>query len=352
MALSLTIETTHTKTLVSPSTGTDDKVYGADYVSVTSHTSAVTSLSGTLDIANGGTGAATAGAAATALGVGTGNSPTFVGLTLSGLTSGRVALIGASGVLTDNSGLTYASGLLTAGALTLGSASPPAGSQGQFYQGANATQIEFGSSTPVFRFLQGEIDCVGNANIMWTNTTNTFSAASIVSAISGGRLSNALIFGGSSASSGGATTRVEINKSVTGIADNTATATFTVTVPNAAHSASIRVRLTGSMGAGGAIGANESNQDAEYMINVARTAGVNAVATIGAVVGQAAAAAVAGAGTVVVTGELSAISGAVGATNTFTINVKIVKSGGSSANHTCFAFAELLNANSSGVTIA
>lgn len=149
-----------------------------------------------------------------------------------------------------------------------------------------------------------------------------------------------------------ATSRTEINKAIASIADNSATAALTVTIPNGAHSASIRVRLTGSMGAGGAIGANESTQDAEYMINVARTAGVNAVATIGAVVGQAAAAAVAGAGTVAVTGELSAISGAVGATNTFTINVKIVKSGGSSANHTCFAFAELLNANASGVTIA
>ncbi len=167
-----------------------------------------------------------------------------------------------------------------------------------------------------------------------------------------GGTANQLVFAGGTALAGQATSRAEINKSVTGIADNTATATFTVTVPNAAHSASIRIRLTGSLGAGGAIGANESTQDAEYMINVARTAGVNAVATIGAVVGQAAAASVAGAANAAVTGTLSAISGVVGATNTFTINVTIARSGGSSTNHTCFAFAELLNSNASGVTIA
>lgn len=163
---------------------------------------------------------------------------------------------------------------------------------------------------------------------------------------------NSLVFGGGAGGSGGATTRTEINKAITGIADNTATAVFTVTIPNAAHSASIRVKLHGSLGAGGAIGANESSQDATYNVDITRTAGVNAVATISAVGAQPAAASVAGAANAAVSGELSAISGAVGAANTFTINVKIAKSGGSSANHTCVAHAELLNANATGVTIA
>ena len=39
MAFSRSITTTHTKTLISPSTGVEDKVYGADYVSASSHTS-------------------------------------------------------------------------------------------------------------------------------------------------------------------------------------------------------------------------------------------------------------------------------------------------------------------------
>ena len=40
--MALTVTTVHTKTLLNPSTGTEDKVYGADYVSVSSHDSQVT----------------------------------------------------------------------------------------------------------------------------------------------------------------------------------------------------------------------------------------------------------------------------------------------------------------------
>ena len=45
MAIAFTA--THTKTLISPSTGTADKVYGDDYVSATSHSVAVSGLSST-----------------------------------------------------------------------------------------------------------------------------------------------------------------------------------------------------------------------------------------------------------------------------------------------------------------
>jgi len=41
MAITFTGTTRHTKTLVSPSNGTADKVYGADYVSLTSHTTTI-----------------------------------------------------------------------------------------------------------------------------------------------------------------------------------------------------------------------------------------------------------------------------------------------------------------------
>lgn len=165
---------------------------------------------------------------------------------------------------------------------------------------------------------------------------------------------NGILFGGSNVSltAGSATTRNCVNKAVTSIANNTATTVFTVTIPNAAHSASIRVRLVGSSGAGGNIGANESTQEAEYLVNLTRTAGVNAVAAIGAAIGQPAAATVAGGNAVAVTATLSAISGAVGADNTFDIKVTIARAAGTATNHTCLAFAELLNANASGVTIA
>ena len=161
------------------------------------------------------------------------------------------------------------------------------------------------------------------------------------------------MFGGTTAGtvSGGVTSRVEVNKAVASITDATATDVFTVTIPNASHSAVIEVNLAGKIGAGGAIGAGEATGNISYQIAVARTAGVNAVATISAAYGSTTAA-VAGATTITVAGDLGAITGAVGASNTFTIRVTITKGGGASANHTCLAYARLMNANSTGISIA
>jgi hypothetical protein len=163
---------------------------------------------------------------------------------------------------------------------------------------------------------------------------------------------NSIIFDATGGSGGTATSRTEINKTVTGIADATATAVFTVTVPNAAHSANIEVTLNGSLGAGGAIGADEAGASIKYNVMVNRTAGVNAVAVISAGYGSSGSAGVAGSNTCTVTGDLGAISGAVGAANTFTIRVTVTKGGGASANHTCTAHAVLVNKNATGVTIA
>lgn len=143
----------------------------------------------------------------------------------------------------------------------------------------------------------------------------------------------------------------EIRKAITAIPDNTATATFTVSIPNAAHSASLDVVLTGSLGAGGAIGANEATGTVRYNIAIARTTGVNAVATISAAYGSTSSS-VAGAATIAVTAALSAISGAVGAANTFTVNIIIARGSGASTNHKAHCFAELQNANASGITIS
>lgn len=142
-----------------------------------------------------------------------------------------------------------------------------------------------------------------------------------------------------------------IRKSITAIADNVATATFTVSIPNAAHSASVYVKLTGSLGAGGAIGANEATGSVSYDIAIARTTGVNAVATISAAYGSSSSS-VAGGATVTVTGAVSAISGAVGAVNTFTVNITIARGSGASTNHTAHCYAELQNANATGITIS
>jgi len=140
-------------------------------------------------------------------------------------------------------------------------------------------------------------------------------------------------------------------KSVTAIADNVATNTITVTVPNAAHSAMLKLTLKGSLGAGGAIGANEATGTISYDVAIARTAGVATVATFSAAYGSATAS-VAGAATITITAAASAMSGAVGATQTFTVQVTIAKGSGSSDNHTCQVLAEIINANATGVTLA
>lgn len=142
-----------------------------------------------------------------------------------------------------------------------------------------------------------------------------------------------------------------LTKKVTAIADATATDVLTITVPNAAHASSVRVTLAGSLGAGGAIGANEASGTVSYDIVITRTAGVNAVATISAAYGSGMAS-VAGAATITVTAAMSAVSGAVGAVNTFTVKTTITKGSGASANHTCAVFGTVFNSNATGVTLS
>jgi len=54
-----------------------------------------------------------------------------------------------------------------------------------------------------------------------------------------------------------------------------------------------------------------------------------------------------GGNAVAVSGTLGAVAGAVGASNTFDIKATIARAGSTATNHTCVAFAELLNANAS-----
>lgn len=230
------------------------------------------------------------------------------------------------------------------------------------FTGAGATLGDGTGTTYTFTSnLSGATDptlAFGNALITTTNTnlhisgtaTGVFSGSSPdVSMFRAGV--NQWVFGASAAGAGAATTRAQGNKAVASIANNTATTVATITIPNAAHSASVEVRITGSLGAGGAIGANEASATNIYVITVTRTAGVNAVAAISSAYG-AAASAVAGAATVTATLTLAAVSGAVGATNTIDIQATIARSGGSSTNHTAVITWSLLNANTTGVTIA
>lgn len=155
------------------------------------------------------------------------------------------------------------------------------------------------------------------------------------------------------AGSAGAAAEVNrITKKVTAIANNSATAVLTITIPNAAHSAYIMVHLDGALGAGGAIGAYEAGAGITYGVKIQRTAGVNAVAAIATADASSGSTAVAGAATCTVTAAMSSVSGAVGAVNTFTVNVTIARGSGSSDNHTCAVFAWIMNQNATGVTLS
>lgn len=181
-----------------------------------------------------------------------------------------------------------------------------------------------------------------------TGATVTGTLAVTGAATLGAAGATLLNLGGAAAA---ASTSTRFSKATTAIADATGTAVLTVTIPNAAHSGSVRVTLVGSLGAGGAIGANEASGTVSYDFAVARTAGVNAVTAISSAYGSGMAS-VAGAATITVTAAASAISGAVGAVNTFTVNVTITKGSGASANHTCLVMAEVLNANATGITLS
>ena len=141
-----------------------------------------------------------------------------------------------------------------------------------------------------------------------------------------------------------------IHKTTTAIPDATVTAVATVTIPNAAHSASIRVFLTGYLGAGGAVGANEASGTVGYDIAISRTAGVDTAKTVSAVYGSATAT-VTGGATITVLVDTSALTGASGATQTFTIQVTITRGSGSSTNHVARTAIQIINHNATGITV-
>lgn len=150
---------------------------------------------------------------------------------------------------------------------------------------------------------------------------------------------------------GAAATFGKGTKTVTGLVDATFTDLLTVTIPNTKQNAVVRVRMLGSLGAGGTIGAGEAASAITYDFTFVRTPGVNAAALISTGF-AAAAAAVAGATTAATLGQLSAVTGGVTASNTFTIQGKVTKGAGSSALHVIVLDYEILNAFATGITVA
>lgn len=142
-----------------------------------------------------------------------------------------------------------------------------------------------------------------------------------------------------------------LTKTVTGIADATATTVLTVTVPNAAEAAVIPVVLMTSIGAGGAVGAYECTGTGYGQIVVTRTSGLATVATAVAL-SNTGSSCVAGATTITTAYSVTSMTGANSATQTFNVQVTITKGGGSSANHQAIVQADLLNAVASGITVS
>lgn len=151
---------------------------------------------------------------------------------------------------------------------------------------------------------------------------------------------------------GAAAVQTEKTKAVTAFSDTVAKATFTVTVPNAKHAAALEVTVLAALGAGGTIGAGEGTFASKYLMALARTAGVNVVVGVDAVHADIEAHVAGGDSVASAVVTASAITGAVGASNTFTINVAITKAGGASDNHTAVVSVRVINQNATGVTIA
>jgi hypothetical protein len=131
---------------------------------------------------------------------------------------------------------------------------------------------------------------------------------------------------------------------VLALVNNTVTDFFTVTVPNAIVGGMVQI-LVGSM-----LGDGDSTDSAIYTVAISRVTGAAAKAVMSAksVVGATAGVTA----NAVITGSVSAMTGAVGAVNTFTIQFKNARSAGAADNHPSAAIARLVNLTAAGVTIA
>lgn len=131
-------------------------------------------------------------------------------------------------------------------------------------------------------------------------------------------------------------------KKVTGLTDDTMTDLFTVTVPNGNHAAGLFVRVVG------ALGDNDSTACDEYIVAITRQTGEATVVEGDVMVTAVSQPSATGAETITMVFGCTAMTGAVGATQTFTVQGKVTKGGGSSSSHTIMCAAEMLNHNTAG----
>lgn len=151
-------------------------------------------------------------------------------------------------------------------------------------------------------------------------------------------------FGARSGSRGNVSTLTGVKA---GIANNTATAILTVTVPNKNQNAAIKLDLCAWLGAG--TDQSESTRVATGMVAIARQTDVATVPVV-ATLALAQIATVAGGGTLTLAYAVSAITGGNTATQTFTITVTLVVTG-TITDHACMFDAKLMNGQDGGVTM-
>lgn len=134
----------------------------------------------------------------------------------------------------------------------------------------------------------------------------------------------------------------------TGIADNSATNIITVTVPNGEHNAAIFLDILGHLGTGTDL--SESSRCGTGVIVLARKTGVDTVAAASALA-QAQIATTSGGATLTLAYGVTAMTGAAGATQTFSITLTMVVTG-TITDHAAVVGARLLNSAGTGVTMA
>jgi hypothetical protein len=135
----------------------------------------------------------------------------------------------------------------------------------------------------------------------------------------------------------------------TGIADNTATSIIRVTVPSGNQNAGIELSLVAWLGTG--TDQSESTRVAKGFIVLSRQAGSVDTVAAAATLALAQIATVSGGGTLTLAYGVSSISGANTTTQTFDIQVTLVKTG-TITDLACMFEARLLNGQDVGVTIA
>ena len=143
---------------------------------------------------------------------------------------------------------------------------------------------------------------------------------------------------------GGAGAVRSVTKLLTAMTDATFTDIATVTVPNAIMGAGLRVTAVGILGDG------DSAQCTQFHGGIARIAGAATGVTFGAAITAGTKNGAGGNAAVAI--QASSIAGVVTTTQTFTVQMKVTKSAGTSANHVLVASLELLNGFGSGITIA